>query len=165
MKTSGERTFWLSVLAVLALIMVLHFAAGLGAVVVVGRSMWPLLRTGDVVVVEAASRVNITVGDIVVYRFSGDFYGQYIQDELIIHKVIYIYYHNGTECVVTKGINNPVPDPGYPQVCGYVKLNGTYVSGVPVSDVEWVAAGGPRPVVIPYVGYIVIALRGMPPSS
>ena len=72
-----------------------------------GQSMYPVLKTGDLVVGEAVYLTSYHVGDIVVwYRtFS---YG-------VIHKVVEI--RNGI--VVTKGVNNPAPDPPVPSF--YVK--------------------------------------------
>lgn len=154
MLSRGDMVFAALLVAVISVLLIARYVLGYFFVVVGGYSMYPVLRPGDVVVVEAPSHTNITIGDIVVYEFTGNFYGQYLTDELIIHEVIYIYYHDGVECLVTKGVNNPIPDPGYPQLCGRVEVDGVEVSGIPVNDVEWVAVGGNRPLVIPYVGYL-----------
>ena len=131
---------------------------GLSVVVVDGRSMLPTLQTGDLVLV-IRHYSSIKVGDVIVYRYTGFFYGYYLKDALIIHRVVYIYRNNGVTCYVTKGDNNPVYDPGYPNVCGSIEFNGTVVSGVPASDVVGVVLGGSEPLVIPYLGGLALALR------
>ena len=131
---------------------------GLAIVVVDGKSMLPTLQTGDLVLV-VRHYSSIRVGDVIVYRYTGFFYGYYLENALIIHRVVYIYRNNGATCYVTKGDNNPVYDPGYPNVCGSIEFNGTVVSGVPASDVVGVVVGGSEPVVIPYLGGLSLALR------
>ncbi|MEB3758259.1 MAG: signal peptidase I [Desulfurococcales archaeon] len=83
----------------------IHFP--IAVFLVSGQSMYPVLKTGDLVVGEAVYLSGFHVGDIVVwYRtFS---YG-------VIHQVITI--RNGI--VVTKGVNNIAPDPPVPS--SYVK--------------------------------------------
>lgn len=178
------------VLGIVILIIVLvsatyyaHATLGLSAVVVDGKSMLPTLQTGDIVFIISPKDANITVGDVVVYRYTGYFYGYYLYNALIIHRVIYIYHHDGIECLVTKGDNNLVPDPGYPSVCGYVTItiNETQtpggpvgyategpgsavagevrVSGVPINYVIGVVIGGSRPIAIPYIGSLSLILR------
>ena len=131
---------------------------GLAVVVVDGKSMLPTLQTGDLVLV-IKHYSSIRVGDVIVYRYTGFFYGYYLENAMIIHRVVYIYRNNGVTCYVTKGDNNPVYDPGSSSVCGSIEFNGTVVSGVPASDVVGVVVGGSEPVVIPYLGGLSLALR------
>ncbi len=149
-------------LAIVGVTVLAHVSMGLTAVVVDGRSMLPTLQSGDLVFVVRVPPTQIEVGDVIVYRFTGNFYGYYLGNVLIIHRVIYIYYHNGTLCFVTKGDNNALPDPGYPQYCGYVEVNGTMVSGVPYSLVLGEVVGGERPIAIPYIGSLSLELRPQP---
>ena len=146
------------VVAVVAALIYVKVYLGLSVVVVDGRSMLPTLQTGDLVFV-LRHHGAIRVGDVVVYRYTGFFYGYYLKGALIIHRVVYIYSHNGVECYVTKGDNNPVVDPGYPQLCGSAEFNGTVVSGVPASDIVGVVAGGSEPIAIPYLGGLSLAFR------
>lgn len=70
--------------------------------VVSGASMEPILSTGDMVIIApVSSPSDIRVGDVVVYKSAGG--------KLVIHRVISVV-GNG-EYFITKGDNNPVPDP------------------------------------------------------
>jgi signal peptidase len=151
------------VIAVVTVVAALHVALGLDVVVVDGNSMLPTLQTGDLVLIAKENPTAISVGDVIVYTYTGFFYGVYLSNAYIIHRVIYIYYNNGVLCFVTKGDNNPLPDPGFPQYCGYVSINGTNVSGVPYWKVVGVVVGGRTPIAIPFIGSLSIALR--PPSG
>lgn len=68
---------------------------------VTGRSMLPTLQAGDQVLVAHGSS-GIRRGDIVVFRQGG---------ELVIHRVMRMYHHNGETTFVTKGDNRPHFDP------------------------------------------------------
>lgn len=100
----GKRSWTndLAIIVILLLIMgrIVNFPVAL--FLVSGQSMYPVLNTGDLVIGEAVYLTDYHVGDIVIwYRtFS---YG-------VIHEVIEI--RDGT--VITKGINNPAPDPPVP---------------------------------------------------
>ncbi|MGC9209888.1 MAG: signal peptidase I [Acidilobus sp.] len=128
-------------------------------VVVDGRSMLPTLQSGDLVFVVKVPPTSIRVGDVIVYRFTGIFYGIPLNNVLIIHRVIYVYYHNGTLCFITKGDNNQLPDPGYPSYCGYVNIGGVEVSGVPYKFVIGEVVGGKTPLAIPYIGALSLIMR------
>ena len=154
--------FAIAFIVIVVAVTVAHVSLGLTAVVVDGRSMLPTLQSGDLVFVIKAAPSQIKVGDVIVYRFTGYFYGYYLQNALIIHRVIYVYNHGNTLCFVTKGDNNPIPDPGYPQYCGLVEINGTPVSGVPYNDVVGVVVGGQDPIAIPYIGSLSLELRPQP---
>ena len=70
--------------------------------VVEGRSMLPLFRKGDVVLLVHRSADQIHVGDIIVYKS--------LRGHLIIHRVIAIIKIDGSIEYVTKGDNNPRDD-------------------------------------------------------
>lgn len=158
----GSAALVIVIIALMALLAYWHIAYGLQAVVVDGRSMLPTLQTGDIVFIEKVNPADIRVGDVIVYRFTGNFYGIYLDNALIIHRVIYRYYHNGILCFVTKGDNNPFPDPGYPSICGTVNIDGYEVGGTPYFYVKGVVIGGQHPLVIPYIGGLSLMFH---PSS
>ncbi len=69
--------------------------------VVNGRSMYPLLHSGDVAIILPFK--NIRLGDIIIFRNDAD--------ELVIHRVIAILEcDNGSKIYITKGDNNPFND-------------------------------------------------------
>ncbi len=148
-----------AIVIIIGLLVLAHEVYGLQAVVVDGRSMLPTLQSGDIVFIVRVPPSKINVGDVIVYRFTGNFYGIYLNNALIIHRVIYKYYHDGILCFVTKGDNNPFPDPGYPSICGYVNINGTEVGGTPYYFVLGEVVGGSRPLAIPYIGGLTLAVR------
>ena len=124
--------------------------------VVVSGSMEPVFYRGDVVLVEKANFLglnefntsDVNVGDIVVYAATWF-------PEPVIHRVIY----NGTTpegqlYYVTKGDNNPGPDPVV-----------VYPNQIEEKVVTLGGNPGKSPIVIPYVGYITIWIRGIPVSS
>lgn len=123
--------------------------------VVVSGSMEPVFYRGDVVVIEKTNFLGIdefnpddlNVGDIVIYT------GTWAtgSPEQIIHRIVYKGTNsNGQLYYVTKGDNNPSPDPVvvYPnQIDGKVVT----LSGTP----------GASPIVIPEIGYITLWIRGL----
>jgi len=130
-----------------------HLVYGITPVIVDGISMKPTLHTGDVAIMYKKPYNNIKIGNVIVYNYYGT---------LIIHRVIGIYEHNGTECFIIKGDNNPIPDPGYPQYCGYYTINGFTTGGVPYFEIKGVVwtYNGNEPIVIPYIGSFALAIRG-----
>lgn len=74
--------------------------------VVEGKSMEPLLQTGDLVLVVKTSPNDIHVGDIVVYKRPGG--------ELVIHRVLKIDKAGNEYLYFIKGDNNPLPDGDIP---------------------------------------------------
>jgi len=124
--------------------------------VVVSGSMEPVFYRGDVVVIEKADFLglqefntsDVNVGDIVVYDATWF-------PEPVIHRVIFkgtspegqLYY-------VTKGDNNPGPDPVV-----------VYPNQIEAKVVSLGSTPGMNPIKIPYVGYITIWIRGIPASS
>ncbi len=125
-------------------------------VVVEGRSMLPLLVSGDLVITTRAS--HVAVGDIIVYKSCTS------PGSFIIHRVVDIIRRGGEIFYVTKGDNNPYLDsalgefrtascslwaPGVPQqrVVGKVLM-------VHVDKTEYV-------VKIPLLGSILLELKSL----
>jgi len=116
--------------------------------VVVSGSMEPVFYRGDVVVIEKANflglqEVNpetLKVGDIVIYQATWF-------PEPVIHRIISIQKgSDGKTYYVTKGDNNPRPDPAL----------------VSTEQVQAkVISIGNQPLVIPKVGYITLWIRGL----
>lgn len=65
-----------------------------------GGSMWPVLRTGDGLVIEAYGLQPVCVGDVIAFRDPA-------RDKNIVHRVIRIDYR-----IHTQGDNNSFPDQG-----------------------------------------------------
>ncbi len=122
-----------------------------GFAVVEGRSMEPLLHSGDLVFL--LSGRDPVVGDVVVYR---DNMGRFI-----IHRVISIYKVNGLTCYVIKGDNNVIPDLGDPEDCiRPVNVEGYSSYGVPRDRIVGVVISiNGNPIKIPYVGGLTLALK------
>ncbi len=74
--------------------------------VVTSGSMNPTLKRGDLIFIYKVPASDIKVGDIVVFRVPWS-------ETPIVHRVVEIYNEGGVEVFITKGDNNPVPDPGY----------------------------------------------------
>jgi len=135
---------------ILTLLLLLGYVAfrlsGGGFAAVEGRSMEPILHTGDLVVI--IKKKDINVGDIVVYRSSSKF---------IIHRVIDKYEVNGYYCYITKGDGNAIPDFGDPQACpprrGFAGQPESSIVGVVLTIRGY-------PVKIPYIGSITLLIRG-----
>ena len=69
-------------------------------------SMEPVLYRGDLVVVRAVDPTTLQVGDIVIYNTSTNPYAV-----PIVHRIIAIQDISGELYFITKGDNNPSPDP------------------------------------------------------
>ncbi|BAN90594.1 signal peptidase I [Aeropyrum camini] len=126
---------------------------GAGFAVVQGRSMEPILHSGDLVVIVGED--GYSVGDIVVYRKG---------DRLIIHRVVAVYQgDSGLECYVVKGDNNPITDMGDPVRCGPASIEGVgYAVGVPGDAIVGkVLEVSGVPIKIPYIGIIKILLENL----
>ncbi|EKQ53120.1 MAG: signal peptidase I [Methanobacterium sp. Maddingley MBC34] len=116
--------------------------------VVVSGSMEPVFYRGDVVVIEKTNFLGIQeinpsdlkVGDIIIYQATWF-------PEPVIHRIISIQKgSDGQTYYVTKGDNNPKPDP----------------SLVSTSQVQAkVVSIGNQPLVIPKIGYITLWIRGL----
>jgi signal peptidase I, archaeal type len=116
--------------------------------VVVSGSMEPVFYRGDVVVIEKTNFLGIQeinpsdlkVGDIIIYQATWF-------PEPVIHRIINIQTgSDGQMYYVTKGDNNPKPDP----------------SLVSTSQVQAkVVSLGDQPLIIPKIGYITLWIRGL----
>jgi len=116
--------------------------------VVVSGSMEPVFYRGDIVVIEKTSFMgleelnpnDLKVGDIIIYEANWF-------PEPVIHRVIKVgKTSDGKEYYITKGDNNPTPDP---------------VLVYPQQVVSKVITIGDNPVIIPKIGYITLWLRGL----
>ncbi len=148
----GDILFISTIILIVVLGLFAYYFYGFSFVIVDGISMKPTLHTGDIAILYKEPYQDIKVGNIVVYNYYGT---------LIIHRVIGIYNHNGMECFIIKGDNNPIPDPGFPQ-CGYYTVDGYTTQGVPYYEIKGVILtyNGNTPIVIPYIGSFALAIRG-----
>ncbi len=74
-------------------------------------SMEPVFYRGDLVIVRAVDPTTLVVGDIVIYNASSLNGGSGAVP--IVHRIIEIQEVGGELRFITKGDNNPVPDPDY----------------------------------------------------
>ena len=132
---------------------------------VVSDSMYPVMKRGDLVVVENAywefNPEDVKVGDIVVYDAHWPLSGNRIDYIIYLdNKTLYIYSGNYTRPVIhrviekvkigneyyiiTKGDNNPTYDPELISI-DQIRRKVITVNG--------------NPLVIPYIGYISIYLK------
>jgi signal peptidase len=108
--------------------------------VVVSGSMEPVMYRGDIVIVDQ-NPTNVQVGDIVVYHATWF-------NEPVIHRVIKKYKTtNGSTYLITKGDNNPTPDPA-PAL-------------FPDQVISKVVTLYGQPLIIPKIGYITIGVRDL----
>lgn len=105
--------------------------------VVEGKSMEPLLQTGDLVFVYRADPHTIHEGDVVVYERPGR--------SFIIHRVIKVMEEDGKIYFIIKGDNNPVPDGAIPS---------EWITGKVLSV-------GEATLKIPGIGYLTLCLRSI----
>jgi len=133
--------------------------------VVVSNSMYPVMKRGDLVVVENAywefNPEDVEVGDIVVYKAHWPLSGNRIDYILqinnktlavysgdktkpVIHRVIEKVNIDGSYYIITKGDNNPIYDPELVSL-EQIKQRVITING--------------NPLIIPYVGYISIYLK------
>ncbi len=74
--------------------------------VVVSNSMYPTLKINDIIVVKNVPIDDIQIGDIIVFKSPLN------PQTPIVHRVINIIEDvGGTKIFITKGDNNPTPDP------------------------------------------------------
>jgi len=90
--------------------------------VVSGNSMLPVYRTGDIVLGIATYIVSYSIGDIVVWHAT------------FTHGVIHRVYNVTDGYVVTKGDNNPLPDPPVPK--NWIR----YVAVLQIPREVWISA-------------------------
>ncbi|HID47480.1 MAG TPA: S26 family signal peptidase [Methanococcaceae archaeon] len=133
--------------------------------VVVSNSMYPVMKRGDLVVVENApwefNPEDVEVGDIVIYDAHWPLGGNRITYVLqidnktlelyegdntrpVVHRVIDKINIEGNYYIITKGDDNPTYDPEL----------------IPLDQIKKrVVTVNEKPLVIPYVGYISIYLK------
>ena len=92
-------------------------------------SMYPIIKPGSLLLIKPADPQSISVGEII------EFHAPWANGTLYAHEVVHIYDRNGTIYFRTRGVNNPVDDPGL----------------VPGSDLVGIVEYH-----IPYLGYPVI---------
>lgn len=137
------------VLIIVAIVLAQHLN------VVVSGSMEPVFYRGDVVVVEKVNFLglnevnpdNLSVGDIVIYT------GTWAtgSPEQIIHRIIVKNTtSDGKLYYITKGDNNPAPDPVV-----------VYPNQIDAKVVSLGSTPGANPLVIPRIGYITLWIRGL----
>ncbi len=119
------------------------FSREVPAAIVKGRSMFPLLREGDIVFIVRCKPDEIRAGDIIVYKSR-------IENKLIIHRVINIVYSNGEYYYITKGDNNAIIDIG--EFDRNLGVNQKRVVGKVLSIGNYVFK-------IPYIGNLALMLR------
>lgn len=144
---SDDKREWLEAAAYI-LLLLLAVVASQHMNVVVSGSMEPVFYRGDIVIIEKSNFFgikelnpeNIQKGDIIIYDATWF-------PEPVIHRVIAVEKDKaGEKYYITKGDNNPSPDPApvYP------------------SQVEArVITVGSNPLMIPKVGYITLWLKGL----
>ncbi|MEX2229857.1 MAG: signal peptidase I [Dehalococcoidia bacterium] len=79
--------------------------------VTAGRSMEPLLHTGDLAVMRGIAPGQLRLGDVVAIKVSQGDRDQYNYPERVLHRVVDITLRDGSLVVRTKGDNEPEPDP------------------------------------------------------
>ncbi|MEM0014994.1 MAG: signal peptidase I [Zestosphaera sp.] len=133
MKLRLSRILDLVLASLLLTLLLLSLSGMFTFAVVEGRSMEPLLWTGDVVVVYKDS--DIGVGDVVIYAGRGGY---------VIHRVIEVH----PDCLLIKGDNNPIPDGCIPKerIVGKVLSIGSSVVKVPgIGYLTLIVRGRTRP--------------------
>ncbi|MCD6428184.1 MAG: signal peptidase I [Desulfurococcales archaeon] len=125
------------VFAAILTLIVLSLTNQVFLAVVEGRSMEPLLQTGDIVIVHRVSVSDLKLNDIVVYEKN--------DGSLVIHRIICIRNSSNYVIIITKGDNNMFPDPPITanQVIG--KVLG--IDGVIIK--------------IPVLGYLSLSIRSV----
>lgn len=106
----GDLLVWMFlglslIVLVLALLARTGSRSGTQWLVVVSNSMWPALRTGDLVAVRPASVTQLRVGDIITFQDSRD------ASVLVTHRIVRIDPAVPTPVFQVKGDNNPIADP------------------------------------------------------
>ena len=116
----------IAIFAIILMLVTLSLTNQVFLAVVEGRSMEPLLQTGDIVIVHRVSISDLKLNDIVVYEKN--------DGSLIIHRIISIRNSSNYIIIITKGDNNMFPDPPITanQVIGKVLSIGGAVIKIPV---------------------------------
>jgi len=128
------------IIAVIFLLIVLSLTKVAMFAVVEGKSMEPILQTGDLVFIVKVPPNSLNVGDVIVYkRPTGEF---------VIHRIIKILRIGKVIAVVPKGDNNMLPDGEIPItwiVGKVIELDGAVIK-------------------IPGLGYLTLCLRTLESS-
>ena len=105
---------------VVALVILIVWGTGIGLqfylqtptplLAVESESMEPILYRGDLVIVRSVDPTTLQVGDIVIYNASS-WGSSYTSTVPIVHRIIEIIDVSGSLYFITKGDNNPFPDP------------------------------------------------------
>lgn len=157
-KTKSALTYLLIILVIFASIRIslfsLRFTLGSDypLVVVSGHSMEKTFFDGDLLAVKGVADTNsINLNDIIVFHDPFDY------SLLIVHRVYQIIQNSSLEMFVTKGDNNPGPDPWVVQETDIV---GVVVARVPSAGLVFMFIQSPEVTVllivlliIEYVGY------------
>jgi len=127
----------IAIIAVVIILMILSLSKTLMFAVVEGKSMEPILQTGDLVIIVKESPKALKAGDVIVYeRPDGEF---------IIHRIIKIMRLGDNLVVIPKGDNNIVPDGEIPSswIIGEVlEINNAIIK-------------------LPGIGYVTLSLRAL----
>lgn len=116
--------------------------------VVVSGSMEPVFYRGDIVVIQKSSFLGIeefdpetlTEGDIVIYDATWF-------PEPVIHRIVEVGTdRDGKTYYITKGDNNPAPDP--------VPVHPSQVKARVITI-------GSQPLIVPKIGYITLWIKGL----
>lgn len=82
--------------------------AGVVPLIVLTDSMYPDIKSGDLIFVSSVDASELQVGDVIsFYAQEGDY------AEIWTHKIIGIYENGGKLEFETQGVNNPTPDSSY----------------------------------------------------
>lgn len=82
--------------------------AGVVPLIVLTDSMYPDIKSGDLIIVGRADAKNLAVGDVIAfYAKEGDY------EEVWTHKIIAIHENGDKLEFETQGVNNPTPDSTY----------------------------------------------------
>lgn len=69
-------------------------------------SMYPIIKPGSLLLIKPANADSISVGEII------EFHAPWANGTLYAHEVVHIYHENGSVYFRTRGVHNPVDDPG-----------------------------------------------------
>ncbi len=82
--------------------------AGVVPLIVLTDSMYPDIKSGDLIFVSSVNATELQVGDVISFYAEEGNYA-----EIWTHKIIGIYENGGKLEFETQGVNNPTPDSNY----------------------------------------------------